>query len=328
MVEGNKGEWRGQINAHIRPGAAVAERLDCSPPTMANGIQPRSGHSRIFASGNRAGRLPLVGGFSRGSLVSPAPSFWRCSILNLITLIGYQDLDTARLPPKPLLEVGIMPDGAAVRQGVFSGISCIARPLHSGAAPFSHYFTIIGSQELAWRRRDLGARPQHVQGPHAHRAGRERERKREREYRSHRLIQRSAPARRGHSPALGFSRQPATLRRTVGSHSKGCSRSTDEHLMKALLEIYLYLTHSDPTYTIVYIKHEQQGLVMRRSTASASPWKPTFPEVPLGAGRVVSLFTSQADETRNLGLHSEKPVDMVTVERGRGFAPVGVDLRH
>ncbi|KAJ8888271.1 hypothetical protein PR048_007758 [Dryococelus australis] len=37
--------------------------------------------------------MPLVGGFSRGSPVSPAPLFWRYSILTLITLIGSQDLD-------------------------------------------------------------------------------------------------------------------------------------------------------------------------------------------------------------------------------------------
>ncbi|KAJ8876794.1 hypothetical protein PR048_021241 [Dryococelus australis] len=37
--------------------------------------------------------MPLVGGFSRGSPVSPAISFRRCSILTSITLIGSQDLD-------------------------------------------------------------------------------------------------------------------------------------------------------------------------------------------------------------------------------------------
>ncbi|KAJ8891942.1 hypothetical protein PR048_004501 [Dryococelus australis] len=36
--------------------------------------------------------MPLVGGFSRRSPVSPAPSFWRRSILTSITLIGSQDL--------------------------------------------------------------------------------------------------------------------------------------------------------------------------------------------------------------------------------------------
>ncbi|KAJ8867547.1 hypothetical protein PR048_031349 [Dryococelus australis] len=42
--------------------------------------------------------MPLVGGFSRGSPVSPAPSFRRCSILTSITLIGSQDLDVKSRP--------------------------------------------------------------------------------------------------------------------------------------------------------------------------------------------------------------------------------------
>ncbi|KAJ8880382.1 hypothetical protein PR048_016851 [Dryococelus australis] len=36
--------------------------------------------------------MPLVGGFSRGSPVSPAPSFRRCSMLTSIALIGSEDL--------------------------------------------------------------------------------------------------------------------------------------------------------------------------------------------------------------------------------------------
>ncbi|KAJ8882029.1 hypothetical protein PR048_018517 [Dryococelus australis] len=46
--------------------------------------------------------MPLGGGFSRGSLVSPALSFRRCSILTSITLIGSQDLDAkSRRSPYP-----------------------------------------------------------------------------------------------------------------------------------------------------------------------------------------------------------------------------------
>ncbi|KAJ8898164.1 hypothetical protein PR048_003524 [Dryococelus australis] len=42
--------------------------------------------------------MPLVGGSSRGSPVSPALSFRRCSILASITLIGSQDLDVKSRP--------------------------------------------------------------------------------------------------------------------------------------------------------------------------------------------------------------------------------------
>ncbi|KAJ8893076.1 hypothetical protein PR048_005659 [Dryococelus australis] len=40
--------------------------------------------------------MPLVGGFSRGSPVSRAPAFWRCSIITSFALIGSQDLDVKR----------------------------------------------------------------------------------------------------------------------------------------------------------------------------------------------------------------------------------------
>ncbi|KAJ8872208.1 hypothetical protein PR048_025810 [Dryococelus australis] len=53
-------------------GAAVAERLACSPPTEANRVQSPTGHSRIFASGNRAGRCRWFGGPPRGSPASPS----------------------------------------------------------------------------------------------------------------------------------------------------------------------------------------------------------------------------------------------------------------
>ncbi|KAJ8865856.1 hypothetical protein PR048_033379 [Dryococelus australis] len=47
---------------------------------------------------------------------------------------------------------GIVPvDAAAPR--VFAGISRIPRPLHSGAAPHSPHFTLIGSQDLDFKRR-------------------------------------------------------------------------------------------------------------------------------------------------------------------------------
>ncbi|KAJ8881801.1 hypothetical protein PR048_018287 [Dryococelus australis] len=64
-------------------GATVAERLACSPPTIAN---------RIFGKWESCRRV-----FS-GSPVSPAPSFRRFSVLTSITLIGSQCLAVKSRP--------------------------------------------------------------------------------------------------------------------------------------------------------------------------------------------------------------------------------------
>ncbi|KAJ8882628.1 hypothetical protein PR048_014440 [Dryococelus australis] len=74
-------------------------------PPRRTGFNPRP-DPWIFVSGSRRAAgftrgspvstscrmMPLVGGFSRVFPVSPAPSFWRFSILTSITLIGFQDL--------------------------------------------------------------------------------------------------------------------------------------------------------------------------------------------------------------------------------------------
>ncbi|KAJ8867035.1 hypothetical protein PR048_032897 [Dryococelus australis] len=62
-----------------------------TPPTKANRVQSPAG-SLDFRKWESCWTMPLVGGFSRGSPVSLAPSFRRCSIFPLITLIGSQDL--------------------------------------------------------------------------------------------------------------------------------------------------------------------------------------------------------------------------------------------
>ncbi|KAJ8897553.1 hypothetical protein PR048_002902 [Dryococelus australis] len=85
-----------EINTSII-GAAVAERLACSPSTKANRFQSPAGSLRIFVSGNRAGRCRWSLGF------------------------------LGDLPFRP--------------------------PLHSSAAPFSPHFTLIGSQDLAFKSR-------------------------------------------------------------------------------------------------------------------------------------------------------------------------------
>ncbi|KAJ8871183.1 hypothetical protein PR048_027489 [Dryococelus australis] len=54
------------------PGATVAERLDCFPPTKANRIQCAAGSLRIFRKWKSCRTMPLIGGFSRGSPV-PRP---------------------------------------------------------------------------------------------------------------------------------------------------------------------------------------------------------------------------------------------------------------
>ncbi|KAJ8880084.1 hypothetical protein PR048_020707 [Dryococelus australis] len=82
----------------LAPVAAVAERLARSPPTKANRVQTPAGSLPDYRIWESCRTMPLVGGFSRGSPVSPAPSFRRCSILTSITLIGSQDLAVKSRP--------------------------------------------------------------------------------------------------------------------------------------------------------------------------------------------------------------------------------------
>ncbi|KAJ8874259.1 hypothetical protein PR048_025102 [Dryococelus australis] len=63
-----------------------------SPPTKANRVQYPAG-SPDFRKWESCRTMPLVGGFSRGSPVSPASSFRRLSISTSITLVGYEDLN-------------------------------------------------------------------------------------------------------------------------------------------------------------------------------------------------------------------------------------------
>ncbi|KAJ8891749.1 hypothetical protein PR048_004302 [Dryococelus australis] len=73
-----------------KTGAAVTEWLACLPPTKA--------WSPNFRKWESCRTMPFAGGFSRGSPVSPALSFRRCSILTSITLIGSQDHDVKNRP--------------------------------------------------------------------------------------------------------------------------------------------------------------------------------------------------------------------------------------
>ncbi|KAJ8891080.1 hypothetical protein PR048_010589 [Dryococelus australis] len=79
------------------PGAAVVERLARSPPTKTNRVQSPAG-SPDFRKWESGRTMPMVGGFPRGSPVSPAPSFRRRSIFASITLIGSRDLAVKSRP--------------------------------------------------------------------------------------------------------------------------------------------------------------------------------------------------------------------------------------
>ncbi|KAJ8897550.1 hypothetical protein PR048_002899 [Dryococelus australis] len=70
--EGIEKSWSRRTDITIRRRAAVAERLDYSPPTKANRVQSPAGHSRFFACENRAGRCRWSAGFL-GDLPFPPP---------------------------------------------------------------------------------------------------------------------------------------------------------------------------------------------------------------------------------------------------------------
>ncbi|KAJ8875089.1 hypothetical protein PR048_022980 [Dryococelus australis] len=92
ITEGSFG-CRRRIVKSSMAGAAVAERLACSPPTKANRVQSPAGSFPDFRMGKTRRTIPLVGEFSRGCAVSPARS-----ILTSITHIGSQDLAVKSRP--------------------------------------------------------------------------------------------------------------------------------------------------------------------------------------------------------------------------------------
>ncbi|KAJ8870512.1 hypothetical protein PR048_029535 [Dryococelus australis] len=76
----------------------VAERLARSPPTKTNRVRSPAG-SPEFRKWESCRTMPLVGGFSRGSPVSPVLSSFRCRyIFTSITRIGSQDLAVKSRP--------------------------------------------------------------------------------------------------------------------------------------------------------------------------------------------------------------------------------------
>ncbi|KAJ8897608.1 hypothetical protein PR048_002957 [Dryococelus australis] len=75
-------------------GAAVAERLACSPSSKANRVQFPAGSLPDFRMWESCRTLPLDGRYA----VSSALSFRRCSVLTSITLIGSQGLAVKSRP--------------------------------------------------------------------------------------------------------------------------------------------------------------------------------------------------------------------------------------
>ncbi|KAJ8888947.1 hypothetical protein PR048_008441 [Dryococelus australis] len=81
----------------INFGVTVAERLSRSPLATANRFQYPAG-SPDFRKWESSRAMQLVGGFSRGFPVFPAPSFRRRSVFTSIPLIGSKDLAVKSSP--------------------------------------------------------------------------------------------------------------------------------------------------------------------------------------------------------------------------------------
>ncbi|KAJ8872242.1 hypothetical protein PR048_025844 [Dryococelus australis] len=89
-TSGRRGHHK--LNHSRVTGAAVAERLACSPPTEAKRVQSPTGSLPDFRKWES-----LVGGFSRGSPISLPLTFRRCSIL---TSAGMQGWGKREVPEK------------------------------------------------------------------------------------------------------------------------------------------------------------------------------------------------------------------------------------
>ncbi|KAJ8879378.1 hypothetical protein PR048_019986 [Dryococelus australis] len=71
---------------------AVAERLDCSPPTKAKRVRSPTGKLPDFCKWESCRMIPLVGGFTRSSPVSPILHSGASSLSTHFTLIASHDL--------------------------------------------------------------------------------------------------------------------------------------------------------------------------------------------------------------------------------------------
>ncbi|KAJ8866886.1 hypothetical protein PR048_032748 [Dryococelus australis] len=100
----NHHQWEPEFQGHYTPtcrftrllaaeeqGLDVGQRLDCSPPTMANRARSPAGPLPDFRKWESYRAMPLVGGFSRRSPVFPVLAF-RSHVMSCHPPIGCQDL--------------------------------------------------------------------------------------------------------------------------------------------------------------------------------------------------------------------------------------------
>ncbi|KAJ8869179.1 hypothetical protein PR048_030749 [Dryococelus australis] len=162
----NRVRGGGRAAVPIKPGisgAAVAERLAYSRLTKANRAQFPAGSLPDFLTTETCRTMPLVGRFSRGSPVSPTPSFQCRSIRVSITLIGSQDLAVKSRPnlfthsPHPSVLYSVKMENSCL----FIRIFCFRESDQSDVRPVRRptkveiESTFVGLSELRFRRRDL-----------------------------------------------------------------------------------------------------------------------------------------------------------------------------
>ncbi|KAJ8875990.1 hypothetical protein PR048_023898 [Dryococelus australis] len=106
------------------------------------GLIPGRVGPQIFACGNRAGAMPHVREFSQGSSVSP-------TIIYIYICLSHNRYRQAQgLAGSLRIFANGNCAGQCRRFVSFLGDLLLPSPLHSGAAPYSPHFTLIGSQDL------------------------------------------------------------------------------------------------------------------------------------------------------------------------------------
>ncbi|KAJ8870595.1 hypothetical protein PR048_029618 [Dryococelus australis] len=95
------------VFARAEPGAAVAERLACSPPTKANRVQSLAGLLRLFVYKNRAGRCRWSSDSLGGDLPFPPPPHSSASPSSALKTRPFRSLT-----PRPAMEMSRHASGA------------------------------------------------------------------------------------------------------------------------------------------------------------------------------------------------------------------------